>query len=67
MIHGGDGLLLLALLLGLFLPLSGRWAVDPLSRGEHHGTVTNLASATILSQLVIIYTANAFFKLGSDL
>lgn len=122
-LNGGDGLLVLGLFLGAFLPLGRRWSVDAVRRDrgggsdpDRHGRadeagqaagraldaeqevggtlgaeqdtggalaaeqdaggpldavgdadrVTTLATATLLLQLVIVYAANALFKLRSD-
>lgn len=65
-VHGGDALLLIALFLAIFLPLSGRWSVET-PKASVPKRVTSLATVTILTQLVIVYTANVFFKLQSEL
>lgn len=84
LLNGGDGLLVLALFLGVFLPLGERWSVDAVragrrgvSRRERAGSgpvgpaarrpwIADLATATVLLQLVVVYSANALFKLRSE-
>lgn len=73
-LNGGDVLLVLALFLGVFLPLGTRWSVDAVrsTRGSgaglaaHGDRVAGLATATLLLQPVVVYTANGLFKLRSD-
>jgi hypothetical protein len=65
--NGGDGLLVLALFLGLFVPLGERWSVDALRSGrDRRQWVASLATATLLAQLVVVYLANVAFKHQSD-
>jgi hypothetical protein len=68
--NGGDGLLALALFLGVFLPLGERWSVDALRTRAAGATprswVASMATATFLAQPVVVYLANAAFKLQSD-
>lgn len=72
LMNGGDGLLMLALALAVFLPLGARWSIDALRRDgppervDDRGVVASLSTATLLAQLVIVYVANAAFKLQSD-
>lgn len=71
LMNGGDGLLVLALFLSLFLPLGERWSVDALRAGTGEDwtprlRVTSMATVTLLSQLVVVYLANAAFKAESD-
>lgn len=65
-LNGGDGLLILALLLGVFLPLGERWSLDASRIGPPRERIVSLATVTVLLQLVIIYTTNALFKQRSD-
>lgn len=84
-LNGGDGLLALALFLGVFLPLGARWSIDAVTASRRGASgvpaaekdraagasasdwwVLDLATVTVLSQLVVIYTANALFKHRSD-
>lgn len=65
-LNGGDGLLVVALLVAVFLPLGERWSVDAVGAGDHRKRVTSLATVTILAQLVVIYVANVPFKLRSE-
>lgn len=71
LMNGGDALLILALALGAFVPLGGRWSVDALRRRESGAEPTrtwiaSLGTATLLVQLVVVYLSNAAFKHGSD-
>ena len=64
---GGDALLLVALFLGVFLPLGERWSVDALrSDRDPRSRVASMATATLLAQPVVVYLANAAFKHRSD-
>jgi len=72
LMNGGDGLLILGLFLGVFVPLGRRWSVDALRRedgfwaADPPSQVATLGTATLLAQLVVVYLANASFKLQSD-
>ncbi|MCU4925700.1 HTTM domain-containing protein [Halobacteria archaeon AArc-dxtr1] len=75
-LNGGDTILLSLLAIGLFLPLGARWSLDARrysihgpsrpdsARGNDH--VFSLATAVLLSHLVVIYTINALLKYRSD-
>lgn len=73
-LNGGDVLLVLALFLGVFLPLGARWSVDAVrsargpgaGRAAHGDRVVGLATATLLLQPVVVYAANGLFKLRSE-
>ncbi|WP_435181891.1 HTTM domain-containing protein [Halorussus sp. AFM4] len=76
LLNGGDSLLRRLLFWGLFLPLGRRWSVDALRAGREPSAggdgarpdrVAGIASAALLLQVVIVYTANALFKLRGDL
>ncbi|NHN61319.1 HTTM domain-containing protein [Halorussus sp. JP-T4] len=81
LLNGGDSLLRRLLFWGLFLPLGRRWSVDALRAGRGAGggrtergglggsgdRVAGVASAALLLQVVLVYTANALFKLRGDL
>lgn len=67
-LNGGDTVLLVALFLGLFLPLGDRWSVDAVAADREalpRDRVVGFASAALLSQIVLIYATNAVFKLRS--
>lgn len=69
-LNGGDSLLRRLLFWGVFLPLGGRWSVDALRdgpAGRDEDRVASVASAALLVQVVVVYTANAAFKLRGDL
>jgi len=69
-LNAGDSLLRRLLFWGVFLPLGGRWSVDALRDGRDGRDgerVASVASAALLVQVVIVYTANAAFKLRGDL
>ncbi len=65
-LHGGDVLLRQLLFWGLLLPLGGRWSVDAVRRSETRDRVVGVATAGLLLQVVLVYGANAAFKLGHD-
>ena len=62
-LNGGDGLLALSLLFGVFLPLGGRWSVDAVRSADRPRRVVTPATAAFCLQLVVVYLANAGFKL----
>lgn len=67
-LNGGDKLLVVFLLLGIFLPLGERWSVDAVRRTRApRPSVLSVATATLLVHLVIVYETNAIVKLRSDL
>jgi len=65
-LNGGDGLLILSLLFGAFLPLGERWSVDALRDVDPRQHVAGAATGAFLLQLVVIYVANAGFKLQGN-
>ena len=81
LLNAGDSLLRRLLFWGAFLPLGRRWSVDALRAGRDAGgertehskvrtrgdLVVGVASAALLIQVVLVYTANALFKLRGDL
>jgi hypothetical protein len=66
-LNGGDTLLTSLLLWAAFLPLGKRWSVDALGETEHQDRIASLATAALLCQVVVVYTANGLFKLRGDL
>ncbi|WP_178917370.1 HTTM domain-containing protein [Natronomonas gomsonensis] len=68
-LNGGDTVLLVALFVGLFLPLGERWSLDALGRESRtpRQVVVGFGTAALLSQVVSIYTTNAIFKLRGSL
>lgn len=67
-LNGGDTVLLVVLFLAVFLPLGERWSLDALTEGPDPESrprtfVTGFGTAALLSQIVLIYTTNAIFKL----
>jgi hypothetical protein len=64
--NGGDALLTRLLFWSVFLPLGARWSVDA-RRDSKDVTerVTSLATFALLTQVVVVYVANAVFKLRS--
>ena len=65
-LNGGDLVLQMLFLWGLFLPLGERWSVDALRGRSRRDWVTSVATAGVLCQVVIIYTTNAVLKLRGD-
>ncbi|MDY6764979.1 MAG: HTTM domain-containing protein, partial [Halobacteria archaeon] len=63
LLNGGDSLLRRLLFWSVFLPLGEKWSVDAVRKDSQKQQVTNLASAALLLQVVMIYTVNAIFKL----
>ncbi|AFZ71465.1 HTTM domain-containing protein [Natronobacterium gregoryi] len=66
-LNGGDTILLSLLVLGVFLPLERRWAIDAGSRADDGDSrLFSLATATILVHFVTIYAVNGALKFQSD-
>jgi len=65
-LNGGDLVLQMMFLWGLFLPLGEQWSVDALRDGPRTDWVTSVATAGVLCQVVVIYTTNAVLKLRGD-
>jgi len=66
LLNGGDTLLRRLLFWALFLPLGERFAVDTIGEDTPRETVSGLATAGLLCQVVAIYVVNAVIKLRSD-
>ncbi|MFB6105546.1 MAG: HTTM domain-containing protein [Halobacteriaceae archaeon] len=66
-LNGGDTLLRMVLLWGVFLPLGARWSVDARRRGDGPARVATVASAALLLQVVLMYGSNALAKLRGDM
>ncbi len=64
-VHGGEGLLLLALFFGGFLPLGGLWSVDA-AKAERPASpkVSDGATAALLAQVAAMYFFSALHKLS---
>jgi hypothetical protein len=65
-LNGGDLVLQMLFLWGVFLPLGERWSVDALRGGSRREWVTSVATVGVLCQVVIIYGTNAVLKLSGD-
>lgn len=67
-LNAGDLLLLHFLFWGVFLPLGRRWSIDARRSGntEEGECALSVASVAVLLQVVIVYAANAAFKLRHD-
>lgn len=65
-LNGGDLVLQMLFLWGLFLPLGERWSVDALRADSPRDRVVSVATAGVLCQVVVIYTTNAALKLRGD-
>lgn len=63
---GGDTLLRRLLFWGVFLPLGERWSIGE-SGSVSRRTVTSVATAALLIQVVLVYTVTGLFKLRSPL
>lgn len=66
-LNGGDYLLRMLLFWSIFLPLGARWAIDALQADRHRTHVTNVASAALLLQVVIVYVANVVAKFSGEI
>ncbi|ELZ26776.1 HTTM domain protein [Halogeometricum pallidum JCM 14848] len=67
-LNGGDALLRRLLLWSALLPLGGRWSLDARRRdGSSRRRLASLASAGLLSQVVLVYAVNAALKHRGDL
>lgn len=65
-LNGGDRVLAILVLLALLLPVSRRWSVDSLQRGNNPADddqVLSVAGAVLLLHVVVIYLTNLGFKL----
>ena len=62
---GGDYLLRMVLLWGIFLPLGERWSLDAARRAQPaRGSVLSLASAALVLQIFVMYFATGVLKSG---
>ncbi|WP_435154008.1 hypothetical protein [Haladaptatus sp. DFWS20] len=52
---------------GIFLPLDERWSVDSRRDDRYEQRIVSFASVGLLVQVVVVYVANALFKLRGDL
>ena len=67
-LNGGDVLFRLLLFWAIFVPLGAAWSVDARRRDRAGPSpVASVGTAALLLQVVIMYTANAGFKLYGDL
>ncbi|MDY6780176.1 MAG: HTTM domain-containing protein, partial [Halobacteria archaeon] len=69
-LNGGDGLFVRLFFWGTLLPLGERWSIDAARRGEAYTQrerVASVASAGLLTQVVVVYAVNAVLKLRGDL
>lgn len=65
-LNGGDFLLRLLLFWAVFLPLGARWSIDAIQTGRRRRRVASVASAALLLQVVIVYTANVIAKYSGE-
>lgn len=66
-LNGGDFLLRILLFWAMFLPLGSRWAIDAIQANRRRTHVTNVASAALLLQVVIVYIANVVAKFHGEI
>ena len=66
-LNSGDLLLRSFLIWGLFLPLDRRWAIDARTHEDADGTVSTVATAAALTQVVLVYVINATYKVDGPL
>jgi hypothetical protein len=65
-LNGGDFLLRMLLFWAMFLPLGARWSIEAIQTGRRRSHVASVASAALLLQVVIVYTANVIAKYSGD-
>lgn len=65
-LNGGDFLLRVLLFWAIFLPLGARWAVDSVHSEQQRSSVTSVAGAALLTQIVLVYLVNASLKLAGE-
>jgi len=65
-LNSGDLLLRSLLIWALFLPLDRRWAIDA-RRHDESGQVSSVATAAVLTQVVLVYAINATYKFDGPL
>jgi hypothetical protein len=65
-LNSGDLLLRSFLVWGLFLPLDRRWAIDARNY-DGDGTTVGVATAAVLTQVVLVYVINATYKVDGPL
>ncbi len=63
-LNGGDRMLALLLLWGIFLPLGARWSLDARRTGARAGFTSSVSTAALLVQVALIYLFNALYKTG---
>ncbi len=63
-LNGGDRMLALLLLWGMFLPLGARWSLDARRTHAPAGSAASVATAALLVQVALIYIFNALYKTG---
>ncbi|MFC7237872.1 HTTM domain-containing protein [Saliphagus sp. GCM10025317] len=64
--NGGDILLRLLLLWGIFLPLGERWSIDARRIDRERSTIASEATMAVLLQVFLMYFTNAIHKWRSD-
>ncbi|MFB6282915.1 MAG: HTTM domain-containing protein [Halobacteria archaeon] len=69
LLNAGDSLLKRLFFWSIFLPIGGKWSVDAVRRNRlpGDGTVSTVASAALLIQVVLMYTVNSYFKFQGDI
>ncbi|MDF9745473.1 HTTM domain-containing protein [Natrinema salsiterrestre] len=65
-LNGGDVLLRMLLLWGIFLPLGERWSIDARRIDRDRSTVSSVATMAVLTQVLLVYVTNAIHKRRSD-
>lgn len=66
-LNSGDLLLRSFLIWGLFLPLDRRWAIDARNYEDTDATVSSVATAAVLTQVLLVYVINATYKVDGPL
>ncbi|QCS43522.1 HTTM domain-containing protein [Natrinema versiforme] len=65
-LNGGDILLRMLLLWGIFLPLGERWSIDARRIDRDRQTVSSVGTMAVLMQVLLMYVTNAIHKSRSD-
>ena len=65
-LNGGDIMLRMLLLCGVFLPLGERWSIDARRIERDRVTVSSVGTMAVLTQVLLMYATNAIHKSRSD-
>lgn len=65
-LNGGDALLRLILFWAIFAPMGERFSVDAIRHGKQTEQAVTIGTVALLSQVVVMYGANAILKHSDD-